>query len=81
MAVGGKTLLYAVEYDQTEMPAPPNSLSVDETKALYNSLPNGEERYTYELIFEDTVSSKFLKTNGGPLSHSRDYALLITKKA
>lgn len=79
MASGARTLLIAVDYDQQSMSPPPNSLSVEETKALYHALPEGKERYSFEVLSASSEGVRFHKSNGGPCERAEEYALLITK--
>ena len=74
LAPGARILFTGIEYDQSERPGPPHSISLDELKSLYGS------DYEYTLL-EENHDSKFLKKYGGPLTKVTDLTVLIVKKA
>jgi thiopurine S-methyltransferase len=82
LAPGGKVLIAALDYDQSEMEGPPNALSLEQVKSLYFGLPEGKDRYTVELLSADKDDgSRFLKAHGGQLSDVTNVSILVTKRA
>lgn len=82
---GGKWMIASIAYDQSLYPGPPHSLSADDVLALLAQLEQDTgDKYTLEVwehydAAKTGVVSRFLQSNGGPLSTYDDFTMVITK--